>query len=124
MAASTRSSSSGGGASSISTREDRVSIRRPAPTIATATTSAAIGSNTALPVIATRPRPRKTPAEVSASVRRWAASPSSAAERSARARRPRYAETPKFATAEKPITANPTPSRSTSAPTTRRCVAS
>ena len=55
-------------------------IRSPATTIATATTSAVIESKAASPVIWTRTRPTSTPAEVSASVRRWAASPSSAGE--------------------------------------------
>ena len=85
--ASIRSSSSAGGASSTSTRLERVRIRIPATTIATATQSAAIASKAGSPVISTRTRPTSTPTEVSASVRRWAASPSSAGESSARARR-------------------------------------
>ena len=89
----------------------------PAQTIATATTSAVIESKAASPVTWTRARPTRTPAEVSASVRRWAASPSSAGESCALAWRERTVETPRLASTEKAITAMPTPSRSTSAPT-------
>ena len=82
-------------------------------TIATATTSAVIGSKAALPVTWTRARPKSTPAEVIASVRRCAASPSSACDSCAFAWRERTEETPRLATTEKAITAMPTPSRST-----------
>ncbi len=99
-------------------------IRTPATTIAAATASAVIESKAELPVILTRPRPTTTPAEVSASVRRCAASPSRAGESYAFAWRERTAETIRLATTEKPITAIPTPIVSTWAPTTSRWVAS
>ena len=57
----------------------------PAQTIAAATSRAVIESKATAPVISTRPRPTRTPAEVIASVRRWAASPSSAGDSWARA---------------------------------------
>ena len=113
IAASIRSISALGRASSTSTAEERRRSRKPAQTIATATISAVIGSKAASPVTWARARPTSTPAEVSASVRRCAASPSSACDSSpwpgARGRE----ETPRLATTEKAITAMPMPSRST-----------
>ena len=55
--------------------------------LAAATISAVIESKATTPVISTKARPTRTPTEVSASVRRWAASPSSAAESCSLARR-------------------------------------
>ena len=96
----------------------------PAVTIAAATTSAVIESKAASPVIWTRPRPTSTPAEVRASVRRCAASPSRAGESCAFAWRESTVETPRLASTEKPITAIPTPRDSTLEPITSRWVAS
>ena len=74
-------------------RPERRSRRKPAQTIATATISAVIGSKAALPVTCTRARPKSTPAEVIASVRRWAASASSACDSVALACRESTVET-------------------------------
>ena len=114
-----------GSASSTSTPEERRMIRIPATTIATATIRAVIESKATTPVISTSARPTRTPAEVIASVRRWAASPSSASDSCARAwrestrrRRPGW---------RRPRTPSPRcrrRARSTSAPTTSRWVAS
>ena len=60
-------------------------IRSPATTIAAATTNAVIESKATTPVISTSSSPPSTPAEVRASVRRCAASPSSAGDSCSRA---------------------------------------
>ena len=69
------------------------SSRTPVTTIAAATASATTGSIHWAPVILTRISPTRTPPEVSASVRRWAASPASAGESVRRALRAMIAET-------------------------------
>ena len=99
-------------------------IRTPETTIAAATTSATIGSIQSAPVTCTSARPTRTPTDVSASVRRCAASPSSAADSVVRARRATIPPTVRLATADRPTTAMPTPSRWTSVPTTRWRIAS
>ncbi len=57
---------------------------------------------------------------MNASVRRCAASPSSAGDSVSRARRYRKVDTPRLASAEKPITAMPKPIESISEPSARR----
>ena len=105
----TASTSSGGRASSTSTREDSDSSRTAVTTIAAATASATTGSIHCAPVMLTSASPINTAAEVIASVRRCAASPSSAAESVARALRAMTAETIRLTTNEKPTTAMPRP---------------
>ena len=68
--------------------------------------------------------PSRTPADVSASVRRCAASPSSAGDPVRRARRWMYELTNRLATSENATTPIPKPRRSTLAPTARRRIAS
>ena len=64
------SSSSAGIVSSISIRDERLTIRMPAYTIAPATTSATIESSSSIPVTWIRTRPTITASDVSASARR------------------------------------------------------
>src|SRR3954462_3839450 len=100
MTARGAASASGGGAPSTSTRDELVTSRTPAPTIAPATTSAVIESSASTPVMTTSVRPTSTPTDVQASGRRWAASPASAGESVAAASRYRYLETAKLVSAD------------------------
>ncbi len=103
------STSSSGSAWSTSTREEPLRSLTPVTTIDAETISATTGSSQSAPVSLTRMSPTSTPAEVSASVRRWAASPSSAGESVAARCCSISVETKMLTTIENATTAMPRP---------------
>ena len=91
-------------------------IRTPVTTIVAAISSATTGSSQSHPVTLTSARPTSTPIDVYASVRRCAASPSSAGDDVSRARRKSQLETARFAALAMPMTTMPMPRFSSSGP--------